>query len=63
MLGQLEPSDLIAQGRVYGGGLYKLEPKELGRALLDGYACPEPSLQDNKMTEIVTPRAVQLSLF
>lgn len=55
ILGQLQPRDLIKQGRVYGGGLYKLEPKELGRASLDGY--------EHNLAEIVAPRAIQLSLF
>ena len=54
-LTQLQPADLIAQGRIYGGGLYKLEPKELGRAALDGY--------EDHLAEIVAPKAIQLSLF
>lgn len=30
-LAKVAPSELIGHGRVYGGGLHKLEPKELGR--------------------------------
>ena len=32
LLNTLRPEDLIAEGRSYGGGLYKLEPRELANA-------------------------------
>lgn len=31
ILNNLSPSSLLEEGRVYGGGLHKLEPKELGK--------------------------------
>ena len=34
LLNAIEPARMLAAGRVYGGGLYKLEPKELGRVPL-----------------------------
>jgi len=30
-LEKIDPAVLVSEGRVYGGGLYKLEPKELMR--------------------------------
>ena len=39
-LNRLKAEELKGEGRVYGGGLYKIEPRELGRisgeTLLDG---------------------------
>jgi hypothetical protein len=34
-LRSIEPQDLLGEGRVYGGGLHKLEPKELGNVRAD----------------------------
>jgi hypothetical protein len=39
-LGELSPSALISEGRVYGGGLRKIEPKELGEVIC--VTCFEP---------------------
>jgi len=30
-LKRIRPSEVISEGRVYGGGLHKVEPKELGQ--------------------------------
>ena len=30
-LNGISPKEMLDEGRVYGGGLHKLEPKELGR--------------------------------
>ncbi|MEO5373906.1 MAG: SAM-dependent DNA methyltransferase [Alphaproteobacteria bacterium] len=38
MLRTIGPEDLMGEGRVYGGGLYKLEPKELARVEGGGIA-------------------------
>jgi hypothetical protein len=31
VLNEIPLADLLKEGRVYGGGLYKIEPRELGR--------------------------------
>jgi hypothetical protein len=49
-LGEIAPYDLLGSGRVYGGGLYKLEPKELGNVPADAIA--------NLLKEPSTHRAV-----
>ena len=48
-LNRIDANDVVNQGRVYGGGLYKLEPKELGRVPATDLVAmlPKQSLQDN----------------
>lgn len=52
-LNQLEPSVLLGEGRVYGGGLHKLEPKELAKVQLSGVTEVLPNLsveQDQQLS-------------
>ena len=35
-LNAIRPTDLLGEGRVYGGGLHKLEPRELGNVPVEG---------------------------
>ncbi len=39
----IPPETLVGEGRVYGGGLYKLEPKELANAPADGLVAVLPA--------------------
>ena len=43
-LNEITPDVLMNEGRVYGGGLYKLEPKELANAPADGISALFPGL-------------------
>ena len=44
-LNKICPEAMLGEGRVYGGGLHKLEPKELGNVPAEGIAelLPEPA--------------------
>ena len=52
ILNKLDPAQLLGEGRVYGGGLHKLEPRELGNVdassistLIPDYKAPATSAQ------------------
>ncbi len=53
-LSEIPAETLIQAGRVYGGGLYKLEPKELGRvpanAVLDALAGEEHLMPEKQLS-------------
>jgi len=44
-LNSISSESLVAEGRVYGGGLHKMEPKELGNASADGILESLPELR------------------
>ncbi len=56
LLNQMTPDQLLSEGRVYGGGLYKLEPNELGN--VDATSISE-LIPDFK----IRPTSKQLGLF
>jgi hypothetical protein len=58
MLNELTPAQLLGEGRVYGGGLHKLEPRELANVPVPALAAllPDESLpakQGDWLTELV----------
>ncbi|MBP7863799.1 N-6 DNA methylase [bacterium] len=53
-LESISVEDLLGEGRVYGGGLHKLEPAELGRVNADELAV--------RLGLTTTPKTVQLSI-
>lgn len=55
-LNELSPDVLLGEGRVYGGGLHKLEPRELSNV-------PAGFITEIVPDCAVEPRAVQLELF
>lgn len=50
-LNSMAPETLLREGRVYGGGLYKIEPKELGNAPADAVIAAVPGLQAKILTQ------------
>ncbi len=55
ILNRISPQTMLDEGRVYGGGLHKLEPKELGNV-------PEPALADLLLEWLKSPQRHQDSL-
>jgi len=53
-LNRLAPEQLLGEGRVYGGGLYKLEPKELGNV-------PMPELAQMLVSPECSARQAELA--
>lgn len=51
----ISPDVVLMEGRVYGGGLHKLEPRELGNVAADGIA--------NLLDLSVTTKPIQLDFF
>jgi len=54
ILNRITPDQILAEGRVYGGGLHKLEPKELANV-------PVPEIAD--LLAKVNPQAEQIAMF
>jgi hypothetical protein len=48
-LTQISTDDLIGEGRVYGGGLHKLEPNELRNASAEGILAGFPELNTEQL--------------
>ena len=42
---------LLGEGRVYGGGLYKMEPKELANVPADAIAAMLPTVEDRPTSQ------------
>ncbi len=47
-LNQIPVEALVGEGRVYGGRLYKIEPKELGNAPAEGLVAAIGAVSDTK---------------
>ena len=55
VLNEIRSDVLVSEGRVYGGGLYKLEPKELANAPADGVMSIQDSLSGNYEKQLALP--------
>lgn len=51
-LNGLRPDSILGEGRVYGGGLHKLEPRELGNVDAAPILSSIPELQDQKTASV-----------
>ena len=47
VLNAITPDHLLGEGRVYGGGLHKIEPAELGRVSAAALVKPWPELKES----------------
>ena len=60
LLNQITPSRLLGEGRVYGGGLHKLEPRELANVPVPEIAeLLPPSVRPHKQTDLLIRLASQ----
>jgi hypothetical protein len=53
-LSEMVPETLISEGRVYGGGLHKIEPKELSNVSADNILAAVPRLRAHS-PHVATP--------
>ena len=63
-LNSIPSETMIACGRVYGGGLYKIEPKELGRVPLnlpDSVLDAQPRIDDGEQLRLLSERRKKYS--
>jgi len=51
VLNEISPETLLGEGRVYGGGLYKMEPKELANVPADALMALIPQTSFESMTQ------------
>jgi adenine-specific DNA-methyltransferase len=51
-LDSIPPETLLGEGRVYGGGLYKMEPKELANVPADEIALLLPRRADPSASQV-----------
>ncbi|MCB9139169.1 MAG: Eco57I restriction-modification methylase domain-containing protein [Caldilineaceae bacterium] len=52
LIRQIEPNNFIAEGRVYGGGLHKLEPRELSNVSIESIRNVLPDLSLNQTRQM-----------
>ncbi len=60
LLNQITPSSLLSKGRVYGGGLYKLEPKELANVSVPEIAALLSSMERFATCKRAAPARITL---